>query len=102
MLRPCILVVHDEPALSRLIVGLLHHAGYEVAAVENGEEGVQALGRSRRWFDLVIVNAFTRICVAPRRRRAFTGTFPAARFSIWTSCPTDGSAPTGCSTRCGS
>jgi CheY-like chemotaxis protein len=56
--RPCILLVHDEPAIRRLIVGLLTHAGYEVATVENGEEGVQALGRSRRWFDLVIVNAF--------------------------------------------
>jgi DNA-binding response OmpR family regulator len=56
--RPCILVVHDEPAIKRLIAGLLIHAGYEVATVENGEEGVQALGRSRRWFDLVIVNAF--------------------------------------------
>jgi CheY-like chemotaxis protein len=56
--RPCILVVHDEPAIRRLIVGLLAHAGYEVATVDNGEEGVQALGRSRRWFDLVIVNVF--------------------------------------------
>jgi CheY-like chemotaxis protein len=51
-------VVHDEPAIRRLIVGLLAHAGYEVATVDNGEEGVQALGRSRRWFDLLIVNAF--------------------------------------------
>ena len=58
MRRPCILVVHDEPAIRGLIVGLLTHAGYEVATVENGEEGVQALGRSRRWFDLVILNAF--------------------------------------------
>jgi CheY-like chemotaxis protein len=52
-------VVHDELVIRRLIVGLLTHAGYEVATVENGEEGIQTLGRSRRWFDLVIVNAFS-------------------------------------------
>jgi CheY-like chemotaxis protein len=56
--KPCILVVHDEPAVRRLIAGLLTHWGYEVLTADNGEESVEALGRSRRWFDLVIVNAY--------------------------------------------
>jgi CheY-like chemotaxis protein len=55
---PCILVVHDVPAVRRLIAGLLTHWGYEVVTAGNGEESVQALGRSRRCFDLVIVNAY--------------------------------------------
>jgi len=56
--KPCILLVHDEPAVRRLIAGLLTHGGYEVVTADHGEESVQALGRSRRWFDLVIINAY--------------------------------------------
>jgi CheY-like chemotaxis protein len=75
--RPRILVVHDEPTVRRLIAGLLTHAGYEVVTVENGEAGVQAMGRARRCFELVIVNTYpphlSRAEAAATAQRSFPG-----------------------------
>ena len=56
MPTPCILVVLDESGERRLIAGLLTQAGYDVLTVANGD--AQATGRSRRYFDLVIVNSY--------------------------------------------
>jgi CheY-like chemotaxis protein len=55
--KPSILVVHDDPFVGILIGCILGQAGYEVVATGKGEEDVRILGRSRRWFDLVIVGA---------------------------------------------
>jgi len=44
--RPRILIVEDDPALSRVLALLLHTRGYDTETAENGQVGFAALQRS--------------------------------------------------------
>ncbi len=43
--RPCLLVVDDDPSIARLLDQALQKWGYEVLIAKNGQEGLDVLGR---------------------------------------------------------
>ena len=66
------LIADDNPMNLELTKRLLERAGFEVCAVENGEEAVQAWKRERGVFDIVILDLLMPVmdgCEAARRIR---------------------------------
>jgi CheY-like chemotaxis protein len=57
-MAPRILVVDDEPMVRALIARALSDEGYEVVAVANGDDALDAARRAVVKFDLIVTNNY--------------------------------------------
>lgn len=53
---PRVLVADDEPHIRRILTTLLESAGYEAEAVADGIQAMEALRRTDRHYDLVVLD----------------------------------------------
>jgi DNA-binding response OmpR family regulator len=53
---PRVLVADDEPHIRRILTTLLESAGYEAEAVADGTQAMEALRRTDRHYDLVVLD----------------------------------------------
>lgn len=56
MTQPTILLVEDEPLISKVITVTLSKAGYDIESCQDGQQGLDSLFQQDKTYDLVILD----------------------------------------------